>query len=136
MNYASTFLSHSSADKPLVELVARELGRRGVVAWLDKDELDDKFGANLSQKLIEAVKLQASVTLFVSENSLAAPWVHDELDAALQQADKDILPVFIGEPLVLVQAHDRLKRRWLHPGGRRVNILYEKVEPGTAKPED
>ncbi len=25
MKYASTFLSHSSADKPLVELVAREL---------------------------------------------------------------------------------------------------------------
>lgn len=135
MNYASTFLSHSSADKPLVELVARELGRRGVVAWLDKDELDHRFGADLNQALLEAVKQQATVTAFISPDYLKSVWCYDELQAALRLADKDILPVFIGEPLALVQSHDILKRRWL-PDGRRVNILYEQVAPSSATPED
>ncbi len=135
MNYASTFLSHSSADKPLVELVARELGRRGIVAWLDKDELDNRFGADLNQALLEAVKQQATVTAFISPDYLNSAWCNDELRAALRLLDKDILPVFIGEPLALVQAHEALKRRWL-PDGRRVNILYEQVAPGSAKPED
>ena len=39
MQFASTFLSHASVDKPLVEAVAQRLGRRRVSAWLDKTEL-------------------------------------------------------------------------------------------------
>jgi hypothetical protein len=34
----STFLSYASVDGDLVEAVAQRLGRRGVLAWLDKNE--------------------------------------------------------------------------------------------------
>ena len=40
MIYASTFLSYSSVDGNIVQLVARELGRRGILPWLDKNELN------------------------------------------------------------------------------------------------
>src|SRR5271165_7434736 len=30
------FLSHNGADKPLVEIVAAELEKRGICCWLDK----------------------------------------------------------------------------------------------------
>ena len=129
MNYASTFLSHSHADKPLVELVAHELWQRGVVAWLDKNDLAAAMGADLSRALREAVRRQASVTIFLSDAAINAAWVNDELAAALQQEDKDILPVFIGDPLQSVRAHDDLKRRWLHPDGRRIKVNYEQVDP-------
>ena len=39
LQFASTFLSHSSTDKPLVEAVAKQLSRRGILVWLDREEL-------------------------------------------------------------------------------------------------
>ncbi|HQR35004.1 MAG TPA: toll/interleukin-1 receptor domain-containing protein [Blastocatellia bacterium] len=140
MNYASTFLSHNSKDKPLVELVARELGRRGIVPWLDVDELDTELGGDLNDALAESVRRQATLTLFLSEHSLNAPWVQHELETALQiqqeLGDAVIFPVYIGDPLKLVAGHERLRTRWLHPDGQRVKIMGEIVEPGTAKIED
>ncbi|MBL8191786.1 MAG: toll/interleukin-1 receptor domain-containing protein [Acidobacteria bacterium] len=140
MNYASTFLSHNSKDKPLVELVARELGRRGIVPWLDVDELDTELGGDLNKALAESVRRQATLTLFLSEHSLNAPWVQHELETALQIqqefGDAVIFPVYIGDPLKLVAGHERLRTRWMHPDGQRVKIMGEIVEPGTAKIED
>jgi hypothetical protein len=132
MNYASTFLSHSHADKTLVELVARELGRRGVVAWLDQNELDNQFGVDLMHALPAAINAQATVTVFVSEAFNASTWCNDELKAALQAEDKDILPVFIGEPLGLVKQNEALRRRWLRPDQQHVKIKYEQIAPGAA----
>ena len=96
MRYASTFLSHSSADKPLVEAVAIELGRRGVVSWLDIYEL--VVGDSLSGALAEAIKRQATVTIFFTDNATTSEWVKKELLMALKtHIDADLLPVFLGD---------------------------------------
>ena len=132
MKFASTFLSHSSADKPLVEAVANELARRGIVPWLDKNELD--AGVSLSEVLRNAILKQTTVTLFLSPDSLKSPWVKDELTTALQLDDDPglrdmIIPIFIGDPLQLVSSHDLLRSRWLHPDGDRVDRLGIVIDP-------
>jgi TIR domain/SMODS-associated and fused to various effectors sensor domain len=123
MNFVSTFLSHSSTDKALVEAVAVRLGHRGVLAWLDKNELREMGPLDVALK--NAVKQQATLTLFLSEASLKSDWCKDELKYALeaQAGYAHILPVYLGDPLSLVRGHELLRSRFLHPDGDRVNQL-------------
>jgi hypothetical protein len=126
MSYASTFLSHSSSDKPLVDAVAHQLGRYGVVSWLDIREL--RAGQALGRTLAEAIEELTTVTVFLSEKSVISPWVEDELVLALEKIDetgKDemIIPVYLGDPLSLVTSHEQLSSRWLHRDGDRVDRL-------------
>lgn len=123
LSFASTFLSHSSADAALAEAVAQRLGRRGVLAWLDKNELLEM--GSLDVALREAVRQQATFTIFLSEASLASSWCKDELRWALEAREsyEHLLPVYLGDPLKLVKSHDLLRNRFLHPDGDRVNQL-------------
>jgi TIR domain len=126
MIYASTFLSHSSADKPLVEAVARELSRLGLIPWLDKNELDP--GLSLGQALREAIRRQATVTVFLSPSAVASRWVDDELAVAIKVEKESgrsgkIMPVYIGDPLSLVSSHILLRNDWMNPDGDRVDRL-------------
>jgi TIR domain/SMODS-associated and fused to various effectors sensor domain len=123
MNFVSTFLSHASVDKALVEAVAERLGHRGVLAWLDKNEL--RGMGSLLDALKEAVQQHATLTLFLSEASLRSNWCKDELRWALeaQEGYDHILPVYLGDPLSLVKGHELLRSRFLHPDGDRVNQL-------------
>jgi TIR domain len=123
MNFVSTFLSHAFVDKALVEAVAERLGHRGVLAWLDKNEL--RGMGSLLDALKEAVQQHATLTLFLSEASLNSDWCKDELRWALeaQEGYDHILPVYLGDPLSLVKGHELLRSKFLHPDGDRVNQL-------------
>ena len=122
LRFVSTFLSHASTDKPLVEAVAKQLARRGVLAWLDKEEL--ALGP-LDSALKQAVEAQATMTVFLSEKSVASPWCNDELRWALEAAPgvEHVFPVYLGDPTKLVVGHPLLRSRFLHPDGDRVNQL-------------
>ncbi|MGB1108959.1 MAG: toll/interleukin-1 receptor domain-containing protein [Gammaproteobacteria bacterium] len=124
IRFVSTFLAHSSADADLVEAVAQELGRRGVFAWLAKDEL--KIGARLSQSLSQSVTEQATLCAFLSETAIHSDWFEKELVAAMQRdptenANSLILPVFLGDPLAMVAAKPILNR-WLDQKGKSIDI--------------
>lgn len=126
MRYASTFLCHSSQDKTLVEAVAKELGRRGVMAWLDKNDLIP--GCSLSAAIQKAIDGQETVSVFLSQDAIQSGWVNDELVNALVKAEdfgneEFIIPIYIGDPLALISSHPLLKRRWLHADERRVDKL-------------
>ncbi|MGB3517669.1 MAG: TIR domain-containing protein, partial [Elainellaceae cyanobacterium] len=58
--FVSTFLSHSSVDSELTAEVAKQLGRRGVLAWLDANELLEM--GPLDEMLKRAVQQQATLT--------------------------------------------------------------------------
>lgn len=130
MKYASTFLSHSSVDKPLVEAVACELGRRGVIAWLDKNDLTP--GLDLCEATKAAIQRQATICLFLSCQAVKSKWVEEELGVALKKVEVShrIIPIYLGDPLELVKSHPLLKSRWLHPDGDRVTQLGIRPEPG------
>lgn len=136
LQFASTFLSHASTDKPLVEAVAQRLGRRGVLAWLDKTEL--ALGS-LSAALKQAVQQQTTVTLFLSEAAIASPWCQDELLYALETANnlEHLLPVYLGDPVGLVTKHPTLRSRFLHPDGDRVDQLgvFDSSNPASPDPD-
>lgn len=124
MKYASTFLSHSSVDKPLVEAVAAELGRLGIIPWLDINELED--GRSLTEQLKNAIKNQITVTLFLSESAMQSAWVKQELLTALELENepdrKDhIIPIFLGDPMALVTSNQLLREKWMHPDGDRAD---------------
>lgn len=130
--YASTFLSHSSVDYELVSHVARELCRRGVIPWLDRNELSP--GENLLAALRSAIRRQATVAVFLSPSSAASSWVRDEL-SVITSLEKEVggtghaIPIYIGDPYQLVASHSLLRSRWLHPDGDRVDRLGIGVDP-------
>jgi hypothetical protein len=123
MNFVSTFLSHSSVDKALVEEVAIRLGQRGVLAWLDKNELREMGPLDVALK--NAVQQHATLTLFLSEASLQSDWCRDELRWALEAREgyDHILPVYLGDPLRLLKDHDLLRSRFINADGDRVDQL-------------
>lgn len=92
------FLSHNSRDKPAVRELANALRERGVIVWLDEDEL--RPGLNW-QSLIEAgIKQSASVAVLIGNDGLG-PWEDEEMQGALIHAVKDGSPVI---PVVLPDA--------------------------------
>ncbi|MBE9138833.1 toll/interleukin-1 receptor domain-containing protein [Nodosilinea sp. LEGE 07088] len=121
--FVSTFLSHSSADSELVEAVAKRLRRRGILTWLDKNELLEM--GPLDTVLKQAVQQQATLTIFLSEAYLKSEWCKDELRWAIeaQEGTQHILPVYLGNPLQLVKSHDLLQSRFLDADANRVNQL-------------
>ncbi|MGD1932339.1 MAG: TIR domain-containing protein [Leptolyngbyaceae cyanobacterium] len=132
--FVSTFLSHSSANSILVEAVAKWLGRRGVLAWLDKNELKEM--GPLDTALKQAVQQQATLTIFLSEASANSSWCKNELEWALQAQDgyEHILPVYLSEPRKLVKNHDLLRNRFLDYEGKVNQRGYVcEQEPTTAE---
>lgn len=92
------FLSHNSKDKPAVRELAEALRERGVIVWLDEDEL--RPGLNW-QNLIEAgIRQSASVAVLIGKDGLG-PWENEEMQGALIHAVKGGTPVI---PVVLPDA--------------------------------
>jgi hypothetical protein len=131
VRFASTFLSHSWKQHAFVEEVARELVRRGVLAWIDANELP--VGVDLDDELRKASAAQLTLTAFLSPESIASDWCREELEPRLAGATSGstpnedvsdaVLPVFLGNPLQLVNQSRALRSRWLTPDGARVRRL-------------
>ncbi|MCP4373256.1 MAG: toll/interleukin-1 receptor domain-containing protein [Deltaproteobacteria bacterium] len=124
MSIATAFLSHSSKDKPLVRNVANALCQRGVIPWLDEYNLS--VGIDLETSFKQAITDQAALVLFLSQAALESGWVRKELEHAIQleqQGDSAILPIFLGDPLSLINSSELLQRYWLDSSGQLVNRL-------------
>ncbi|HEX3131202.1 MAG TPA: tetratricopeptide repeat protein [Thermoanaerobaculia bacterium] len=107
------FLSHNSADKPLVREVAQALRRRGFKPWFDKGGLTPSRTRQVAE---EAIKTCKAVAVFVGESGLG-PWEREEERILLTQAVKRGLPVI---PVLLPGAPKRpdfpiflAERTWL-----------------------
>jgi hypothetical protein len=86
------FLSHSHADKPITEDLARRLREQGVDAWLDKWEIAP--GDSLTQKIFEeGLKQCALFVIMLSPDSVKSKWVAHELDVALVRRIGDLTRV-------------------------------------------
>jgi hypothetical protein len=75
------FLSHRSADKPIVSAVSEELRKQGVRVWFDSDRIlpSDSLGIALGGGLSEC----SHFVLFWSRNCIEAPWVDFEIGEAI-----------------------------------------------------
>ncbi|MBQ4677003.1 toll/interleukin-1 receptor domain-containing protein [Aeromonas hydrophila] len=64
----SVFLSHSSRDKPLVDVVFNELHKAGIRAWYDRYEIEP--GDSITDKINEGLASSKFGLLFFSKNFL------------------------------------------------------------------
>jgi TIR domain len=76
------FLSHSSADKPVVEELARRLAKERIQTWLDKWHLvpGDPWQPSIEKALPES----ETCAVFVGPSGLG-PWQNEEMCAAIDQ---------------------------------------------------
>jgi hypothetical protein len=95
------FLSHSTADKPAVEELARRLAKEGIQAWLDKWHLipGDPFQPAIEKALAES----ASCAVFVGPSGFG-PWQNEEMRAAIDRRVCDSGKRFRVIPVLLPRA--------------------------------
>src|SRR6516165_219371 len=74
------FLSHSSADKPAVEEMARRLEREGIKTWLDKWHLIP--GAPWQPAIENALAESETCAVFVGPSGVG-PWQNEEMRALI-----------------------------------------------------
>jgi hypothetical protein len=74
------FLSHSSADKPFVRMLADDIRRSGAEIWLDELELE--AGDSLIGGISIAVQNARYVVACLSPHSVKSRWVREELEIA------------------------------------------------------
>jgi hypothetical protein len=92
------FLSHSSADKPAVEELARRLAKEGIQAWLDKWNLIP--GKPWQPEIEKALAESESCAVFVGPSGFS-PWQNEEMRAAIDQRVRDsgkrfrVIPVLL-----------------------------------------
>src|SRR5436305_1745709 len=106
------FISHSSKDKPAVEVLARGLRERGIETWLDKWVIGE--GDDIVVKINEGLE-QASAGLIVfSAHSRESRWVEAEASYftyARVQEGKVLIPVVVGEDAYVPPLLQALVRR-------------------------
>ena len=94
---SSVFMSHSSADKPIVRRLAGRIKSAGHTVWLDEEQLH--VGDSLVDHLGESVTTADFVVVALSPSSVASPWVRQELNAALadqiERSQTKVLPVLV-----------------------------------------
>jgi hypothetical protein len=92
------FLSHSSADKPAVEELARRLAKEGIQAWLDKWNLipGDPWQPALEKALADS----ETCAVFMGPSGFG-PWQNEEMRTAIDRSVRDsgkrfrVIPVLL-----------------------------------------
>ncbi len=96
------FLSHSSADKPMVRKLARDVESLGVDVWLDEREI--RVGDSIPQAIQEGIEKSDLLALWVTPASLASRWVMEEWQTKFFQQTNErkalVYPLLAG-PVVL-----------------------------------
>lgn len=89
-DFFDVFLAHNHADKPDVETVHRELQRRGLKPWLDKEEIrPGSLFADVIERAIHNVKAAA---IFIGPAGLGR-WQAMELRAFIDKCVEHNIPV-------------------------------------------
>lgn len=92
----SVFLSHNHQDKKFVRRLAQDIESHGIRVWLDEAEM--RIGDSLVQKIREGIDSVDYFAVVLSEHSVNAPWVVNELDVAMNyqiQGKIKILPIIL-----------------------------------------
>ena len=107
MQKTSIFLSHNKEDKTFVRQLAEDLGRAGIIAWLDEAEI--KPGDSIIEKIEEGLHGSKYLAVILSPSSVNSSWVKRELRAVLHQQitinSKTVIPLLYKQceiPLFLV----------------------------------
>ena len=113
---AKAFLSHSSADKQLVNRIAKSLGNKQCIL----DEISFDAGRKTINEIFNGLEESDIFVLFISNTALDSPWVKNELKLAHKLLSEErlerILPIIIDDT---IDYTDERIPRWL---GRDYNL--------------
>ncbi|MFZ1926249.1 MAG: toll/interleukin-1 receptor domain-containing protein [Solirubrobacteraceae bacterium] len=84
------FLSHNTRDRGWCEWLMREAARHNIEAYLA--EHDVQAGSSLAEKIEAAIDASAAVVVLVTDNSVTAQYVQQEIGYA-RKAKKLIIPL-------------------------------------------
>jgi formylglycine-generating enzyme required for sulfatase activity len=96
--FSDVFLSHNTADKPVVEELARQLLNAGITPWLDMWNLIP--GEPWQEAIEEALDRCTCCAVFVGPGG-AGPWQNEEMRAAIDRRVRDttgkfrVIPVYL-----------------------------------------
>jgi hypothetical protein len=95
----NAFVSHSGKDRQFVEKLVADLWAVGVKAWYSKWEI--KPGDSIPGKIDEGIEECEFFLIVLSRNSINAPWVQTELQAAtvrkLSGKVRKIIPITVDD---------------------------------------
>jgi len=94
-NGFDVFLCHNSADKPLIQSIARNLEKLGLQIWLDEEQIQP--GKLWQVVLEENIKSIKAAAIFVGQNN-TGPWQDMEIRAFLTEFVNRSCPVI---PVIL-----------------------------------
>lgn len=89
------FLSYARADGEFVDRLADDLVAAHVPLW--RDIWNIEAGTNWSSAIDLAVRQAAGLIYVSSKNSVASPWMQEELKAMLAQAGMRVFPVVLDD---------------------------------------
>ena len=96
MDVFDIFLSHNSADKPVVEEIAHKLKRAGLNPWLDKWYLVP--GKTFQTGLADALRNSATCAVFIGPKGVG-DWSREEVlvaqDRAAKEAGYRLIPILL-----------------------------------------
>jgi hypothetical protein len=81
---AKVFISHSSNDQYLADLLVKDLKKLGVQVWYDKFEI--LVGHDITDKVYQGLMAADYVAVILTESSVKSRWVQEELNYAKQRA--------------------------------------------------
>lgn len=99
IQFYSCFISYSSKDHPFAERLHADLQNKGVRCWFAPEDL--KIGDRFRDRIDESIRLHDKLLIVLSENSVASPWVSDEVESAIEREHREgrtvLFPIKIDE---------------------------------------
>jgi hypothetical protein len=119
IQYHSLFISYSGKDDMLARRLHADLQASGVRCWFAPEDL--KIGNKFRQRIDEAIHLQDKLLLLLSKHSIESAWVASEIEAALENEDRQqrevLFPVRLDDTVMQTsQAWAAMLRRMRHIG--------------------
>ncbi|MFL6255070.1 MAG: DNA (cytosine-5-)-methyltransferase [Pyrinomonadaceae bacterium] len=106
--FRSCFISYSSKDQKLANMLSADLKARGVRCWFAPHDL--KIGEKFRDKIDESIRFHDKFLLILSKNSVASPWVEKEVETALEHESQNRCTVVF--PVRLDDAVMKIKTGW------------------------
>lgn len=78
------FISHSSKDQRLANLLVEDLKKLDVEVWYDKFEI--LVGHDITDKIYEGLRASDYLAVILTNNAVKSRWVQEEMNYVKQQA--------------------------------------------------
>lgn len=118
LDFYSCFISYSSEDKDFAERLHADLQNRGVRCWFAPKDL--KIGADIADTIDRTIRTRDKVLLILSQNSIASPWVEEEVKKGYAEERRRGEPVLF--PVRVDSAIQKSEKPWARKLWENCNI--------------